>query len=324
MKNQQIQCRQKTVTMSKNRWLCWMICGLLLLGLGTGCSLKKMAVRQMGNALAGGGTTFTSDNDPELVKAALPFSLKLMESLLAESPRHEKLLFATASGFTQFAFAFVQQEADELEDTDAAAAETQRIRARKLYLRARDYALRGLDVRHSGFSAGLKQNPRETVRLAKINDVPLMYWTAVAWGAAIAVSKDQPELIGDQPVIEALIERALALDPDYDQGAIHSFLITFEMARASSGSDAESRARRHFDQAMALAKGRLAGPLVSLAESVSVPRQDKAEFRVLLERALAIDPDAHPDFRLVNLVMQRRAKWLLARIDDLFFEPVKP
>ena len=82
------------------------------------CSVKKIAVNKLGNALASGGTTFTSDDDPELVRDALPFSLKLMESLLAESPRHRGLLFATASGFTPYAYAFVQEEADEIEDRD--------------------------------------------------------------------------------------------------------------------------------------------------------------------------------------------------------------
>src|SRR3954453_18854429 len=94
---------------------------LTVLGLAlvqSGCSFKRFAVNQVGNALAGGGTTFASDDDPELVKAAVPFSLKLMESLLAESPRHEGLLFATASGFTQYSYAFVQQDADEMEGKD--------------------------------------------------------------------------------------------------------------------------------------------------------------------------------------------------------------
>jgi hypothetical protein len=57
-----------------------------------GCSIKRMAVNKLGDALAAGGTTFASDDDPELVKAAVPFSLKLMESLLAESPNHLGLL----------------------------------------------------------------------------------------------------------------------------------------------------------------------------------------------------------------------------------------
>ena len=81
----------------------------------TGCSLKKVAVNHLGDALAGGGTGFARDDDPELIKAAVPFSLKLMESLLAEIPSHKGLLLASARGFTQYAFAFVELEAEELE-----------------------------------------------------------------------------------------------------------------------------------------------------------------------------------------------------------------
>ena len=52
--------------------------GLLLVG-GSGCSAKRAALNTLGDALAGSGTTFSADDDPELVKAAVPFSLKLME-----------------------------------------------------------------------------------------------------------------------------------------------------------------------------------------------------------------------------------------------------
>src|SRR5262245_33363955 len=45
----------------------------------SGCSMKRFAVNKLGDALAGGGTTFASDDDPELIKSAVPFSLKLME-----------------------------------------------------------------------------------------------------------------------------------------------------------------------------------------------------------------------------------------------------
>ena len=69
---------------------------LLVLMLASGCSIKKMAINKLGDALAGGGTTFASDDDPELIKAAVPFSLKLIESLLAESPRHRGLLLAAS------------------------------------------------------------------------------------------------------------------------------------------------------------------------------------------------------------------------------------
>src|SRR5438270_730817 len=127
---------------------------LTVLGLAlvqSGCSIKRYAVNQVGNALAGGGTTFASDDDPELVRAAVPFSLKLMETLIAESPRHSGLLLAAASGFTQYAYAFVEEDAEETEPKDFEASEEMKIRARKLYLRARNYGLRGLAVAHPHF-----------------------------------------------------------------------------------------------------------------------------------------------------------------------------
>ncbi len=284
----------------------------------SGCSIRRMAVNKIGDALAGGGSTFASDDDPELVKAAVPFSLKLMESLLAENPRHKGLLFATASGFTQYAYAFVQQDADEAEDKDIKAAAELRSRARRLYLRARDYGLRGLEVNHSGFQKRLGSQPKEAADMAQRKDVPLLYWTAVSWGAAISVTKDNPELVADLPKVEALIDRALQLDESFDHGAIHTFLITYEMSRRGEAGDPAARARRHFDRAMVLTGGQAAAPLVAFAEAVSVQHQNVAEFKSLLERALAINPDVKPEWRLTNLIMQRRARWLLARADELF------
>lgn len=285
----------------------------------SGCTtLKHGAISQLGNALAEGGAGFAADDDPELVRAAAPFSLKLIESLLAETPAHRGLRLAAASGFTQYAFAFVQQDADRIADEDYAAAGALRARARRLYLRARDHGLKGLEVSHDGFTGRLGADPEAAVRVTVKDDVPLLYWTAAAWGAAIALGKDNAELLGDQGRVEALADRALELDETFDAGAIHAFFITYEMARPGAAGDPAARARRHFDRAMELCAGGQAGPLVSLAEAVAVPGQDRAEFRALLERALAIDPDAHPEWRLANLVMQHRARWLLARTDELF------
>jgi predicted anti-sigma-YlaC factor YlaD len=293
---------------------------VLVASLGSGCSVKKIAVNKLGDALAGGGTTFASDDDPELVRHALPFALKLMESLLAENPKQSGLLFATASGFTQYAYAFVQQDADEEEEKSLAAAEVLRTRARRLYLRARNYGLRGLDVAHRDFSMALRGRPKEAVSVTQKKDVPLLYWTAAAWGSAIGVSKDNPELVADLSIVEALIDRALELDEAYDAGAIHAFLISFEGARPGGTGDAAARAKEHFERAMALSRGQRAGPLVAYAESVLIQQQKRAEFQAQLQRALAIDPDATPESRLANLVAQRRARWLLKRIDDLFVE----
>src|SRR5438105_3556302 len=139
-----------------------------------GCSVKKFALNKLGDSLASSGTTFASDDDVELVGQAVPFSLKLIESLLSEIPRHDGLLFAAASGFTEYAYVYVQQDADMAEDQDLAKADALRARARRLYLRARDYGLRGLDVRHKAFTETLRKDPKTAVRVAKIADVGLL------------------------------------------------------------------------------------------------------------------------------------------------------
>jgi len=285
---------------------------------GSGCSIKRMAVNKVGDALAGSGTTFASDDDPELIKAAVPFSLKLMESLLAENPRHEGLLLATSRGFTQFSYAFVQEEADETESKDLAAAEEMRGRARRLYLRARNYGLRGLEVRHEGFEKALRANPKAAVTVTTVKDVPLLYWTGVSWAAAVSLSKDKPELIAELPFVEAMMERALALNEAFNSGVIHTYFINYEMGRSGGTGDPVVLARQHFERAVELSGGQQAAPMVAFAEAVCVQKQDLKQFESLLNRALAINPDAKPEWRLVNLLMQRRAKWLLSRTDELF------
>jgi predicted anti-sigma-YlaC factor YlaD len=295
------------------------ICILLLSALAlSGCSVKRMAVNKLGDALASGGTTFSSDDDPELVKQAVPFSLKLMESILAESPDHKGLLLATSSGFTQYGYAFVQQDADEIEIEDFAAAEAMRNRARRLYLRARNYGLRGLEAAHPGFTNSLAANPQQAVGKMKKKDVPQLYWTAAAWGATISLSKDDPATLAEIPQMEALIDRALQLDESWGEGAIHGFLINYEMSRQGVSGSPVARARKHYERAVELTQGQQAGPFVTYAEAVCVEQQDAKQFEELLHRALAIKPDEHPESRLVNLVMQRRARWLLSKESDLF------
>lgn len=299
---------------------------LLLLALSgsllmAGCSVRKFAVNKLGDSLANGGATYASDDDPEFVGQAVPFSLKLIEGLLAESPSHRGLLFAAAKGYTQYSYVYVQLPAEEVETSDVNKSAAMRDRARNLYLRARDFGLHGLDVKHRGFSALLRTSPSQAVRATTIKDIPLLYWTAASWGAAISISKDHPELVADQLQVQALIDRAYELDPDYSYGAIDQFLITYEGARQGIKGDFSERCKLHFDRSVKLTKGQMAAPYVAYAESVSIQRQNRAEFESLLKQALAINPNARIEWRLSNIVMQRRAMWLLSREDDLFLEP---
>jgi len=126
----------------------------------SGCSVRKFAVNKLGDSLANSGTTFASDNDPEFVGQAIPFSLKLIEGLLAESPKHRGLLFAAASGFTQYSYVYVQEPAEEVEAEDLNKSAALAQRARNLYLRARDYGLRGLETKTQVFRHRSVRTPK--------------------------------------------------------------------------------------------------------------------------------------------------------------------
>jgi len=120
------------------------------------------------------------------------------------------------------------------------------------------------------------------------------------------------------PIVEAMMDRALALDEAFGDGAIHTYLITYEMSRPGGMGDPAARSRQHFERALELSKGLQAGPMISFAEAVCVQKQDLKQFETLLQQALALNPEVKPEWRLVNLVMQRRAKWLQSRTDQLF------
>lgn len=297
-----------------------LLLSLIALPLFSGCaSVKKAAVHRLADTLAASGTTFTGDEDPELIRDALPFALKTHEIVLADAPEHQGLLLATCQNFTTYTYGFVQLEADRLELTSFRAARDQRRRAVKLYLRARDYCLRAFDLRFPGQGSVLRRDPQLALADATADDVRLLQWTSLSWGAAIALALDQPEIVIDTPVARALLEKAIELDETYDDGALHDSMISVEGLPETMGGSPE-RARRHYRRALELNGGTRAGTYVSLAESVSVKAQDRKEFAMLLDKALAVDVEARPSERLVNIIQQQRARLLLDRIDELFLD----
>jgi hypothetical protein len=140
----------------------------------------------------------------------------------------------------------------------------------------------------------------------------------MAWGAAISLAKDNPDLVADLPVTAALAGRALELDERFGGGAGHDFFIAYEGGRPAAAGGSVARARQAFERAIALSGGKRAAPFVTYAETVCVGAQDRTEFERLLNSALAISVDSPGPDRLANVLSQRRARWLLARIDDLF------
>ncbi len=286
---------------------------LSVLLLAAACSPKRIALNSMADALSesGEGSAFARDDDPELVRDAVPFALKTMESLADSLDDHVGLRLGMARGFTQYAYAFVQQPAELATAPDTA----QLARARRIYLRARQYGLDGLRMK-----PGLTEDEvhKQHLDKAQKEDVPLLYWTMVPWAAAIAANKRDLALVGDVPVVAAMLDRALALDESYDQGALHEFALTFDPARPEGTTPEKQKA--HFDRARQLAERTKITAQVTYAEAVLGPAQDKKGYLALLKEAVAFDVDQPKarDNRLANVLAQRRAHYLLAHLDDVF------
>ncbi len=293
-----------------------MAVALIATALGSGCSMKQMAVNTIGDMLSSGDSIFERDDDLVLIGDALPFSLKLMESLLAESPNNRGLLLASCRGYVLYTYAYVQFPADQARDHDLEQARALRVRARRLYQRAIEFAMRAWETTHPQFRSRLRDDPAAAARLAGTDDVPLLYWTAAALGLGISVSKDDAAMLARLPEVEALLDRGLDLDEAWDGGALHEFEITWAAAQRL-GVDKQT-VTQHYRRALALSGGTRAGLYVAFAEATAVPAQDREAFRSLLAQALAVDLDADPDHRLANAIAQRRARWLLGRIDELF------
>jgi predicted anti-sigma-YlaC factor YlaD len=296
---------------------------LALAAISPGCALKRMAMNSVADSLARSGDTFAVDNDPELIRSAVPFSLKLVESLLAELPRHRGLLLTACSGFTQYSYAFVESDAEFIRESDYRGFERLQDRSRRMYLRGRDYCLRSLELRYPGIGAGLAAGRPDAAKRVGKTDVALLYWTGAAWGKAVSLSLDRPALVGELPAIRLLIARALELDESFGRGALHDVMVSVESAPEAMGGS-PARARQHFDRSVALSNGRSAGPYVAFARAVLLPAQRRQEFVQMLMQALRIDVDGEPALRLANILAQDQARFLLDHLDDLFLSSGEP
>jgi predicted anti-sigma-YlaC factor YlaD len=301
------------------KWPVWQSLALCIF-LFASCSIKQMAVNSMADALSADGTSvFASDDDPELVGEALPFALKSMEAILQATPRHRNLLIATCAGFVQYGHAFVLQPAEMLENEDLQAARKIRERAKHLFLRARQYGIQTLDLDHPGFAEKIFSDPAAAVEGMGKKDVAALYWTGVAWGSAISAAKTDMSLIGDLPIVTAIMEKALKLNPTWHNGAIHEFFVVYDSARSEAAGGGIANVEYHFSRAMALNQGRSISPLVLLAQSVCIKQQNRQRFESLLNQSLAFDVNQYPEYRLVNIMAQRKARYLLDNVDAFFY-----
>jgi hypothetical protein len=271
------------------------------------CSLTNMAMR--------------SDN-PEFIGKYIPGILEKNEKKLEKTPDDMALILETGSLYVMYANAFVQGPAEMLSAEDFERRETALEEAKADYTRGVEILNAGLARKFDGYADAYALNDAEAmtgvIADAAPEDAAYFYWTAAGALSAYSLDPFNLDLGMKIPVFKVMVDKAYELDEDFNAGAIDDFYVLFYSSVPEGIGGDKSKVDAHYRLAIEKSKGLQAGPYVSYAQSVAIPNQDHEAFLDNINKALAIDPNADKDNRLVNTINQRKAQYLFDNAENLF------
>ena len=285
-----------------SRFLGRISAALVLLVTASACSsIISSATSGLADSLT---TAVLNQNDPETVRQGAPAYLLMIDGMIADSPDNEELLLAGAGLYSSYASVFV----DDPE------------RAGRLAEKGRDYGWRAL-CRGDKQACGTWSRPyaefEEAVNSMGVKQVPVLFGAGAAWATWIQANSDDWEAIADKARVDAIMQRVVALDPSYREGAAHLYLgiLATILPEAMGGKPEEGRT--HFERAFELSNGRNLTAKVLLAESYARIIFDQGLHDRLCREVIEADPVA-PGLTLANTIAQEEARELLASSDDYF------
>ncbi|HID40327.1 MAG TPA: hypothetical protein EYP36_12550 [Calditrichaeota bacterium] len=269
------------------------------------CSMQSIVIRQMEPIFQNSADALFAESDYELAKQALPANLKLIEGLLQSDPDNERLLLLAAQGYAGYAMGF-------LEDTEPR-------RARAIYLRARNYALRALSNQKdiNWLEAPLVQI-EENLQTIGGKALAALFWTGFSWAGYINLSLTDPQAIADLPRVQAVMKRVEDLDATYYHGAVYLFNgAIYGMKPKILGGDPQ-KAKFWFDKNLALTRGKFLLTYIYLARFYAANIMDEALFDEYLNKVLNFNQPDEKSLRLLNAIAREKAKRLQTMKDELF------
>lgn len=294
--------------------LVFLVCALV------GCDVPRYAADSSAQLAERAAPGFESFWDYELAGDAMPANIVQLESLLRVSPENERIVLQLQRTYVGYAFGWVEDRAEALEEAeDFRAADEQRRRAKYMFLRARDLGYYAISLEHEGFEAATRGSlPDFEAYLASHfddrADARVLFWTGSAWGSFIGNSRDDMSAAGDLPFARALVERSVELDPDFQFGSGRAFLAAVE---ASAGDGDVERAKTMFEEAIAATERKNLMVLVQMANTYAVAAGDRALYESLL-REVRDAGDVLPEARLSNRIAKRRAERYLRLTQQRF------
>ncbi|HKA88531.1 MAG TPA: TRAP transporter TatT component family protein [Haliangiales bacterium] len=283
------------------------------------CNMTKFTANTTSKVIEVASNALNQENDIELAREAAPGSLKTIEGFLMASPENEIFLATLAEGYCNYTFGFIESDVEEARWAGKSELEAKlTARATNLYLRCMNY---GLKLLGDGWDKDIHGDLRafeSRVRNAKADHVKGMFWTALGLASAINLNKDDIDMVAYLPKAKILLERVVALDPNFNYGLGHMALgmLAASLPKALGG-DPEG-ARKHFDSAMAATSGKFLIPKVMMGITLGTQSGDRKFFHDTLVQVLATSPAVFPDQRLGNELAHVKAKRYLAHEKELF------
>ncbi len=233
--------------------------------------------------------------------AALKEALALYKKTIELDPSYRQALSRLARGYYLLAYGYAKTDEELLAAHDEGARWGERIMGlrpefvKKIKGGAKDY---------------------ESLDVAKKEDVPGIYWSYGNLGKW-SVKKGFTTVLKNKSKLKAFISRVAELDSAYYYGAGDRGLGAFySKAPSFAGGDLD-KAKEHFEKSLKIEPNYF-GTKVLMARYYATKKQDKALFKKLLEEVIKGDVNVLPDVIPMQKIEQRKAKELLAEIDDKF------
>jgi len=270
--------------------------------------LQTVAVNSTTGIVDNGLSAIFEESDLTMAEQSIPANITLLEALYRSKGKDDDhLALLLTQAYTGYALGFVEDKDPE--------------RAKALYMRAREYGLSVLR-KNKQFNAvfdGGSEEFRSGVALFSKDDVPIIFWTANAWGNLIKLSLADPSVIADLNKVNSLMEFVLRNDENFYYGSAHLYFGTMLATVPKNLGGKPDSAKAHFNKCFEIGGGKFLLPYVYLAQSYAVQVQDKALFESSLKTVDDASIDILPEQRLVNAIAKQKGKELLAKENDLFF-----
>ncbi len=280
--------------------------GIVLLSLTallvSGCgALVSRAATSFGDNL---NEAILNQDDPEIVKAAMPTYMVLLDSMLQGEEPSPAVLSAAASMYAAYGAVFADDE----------------VRAARLTRRARDYGLQAICTVYDEACRWPQMTYADfidSLDAVGTKHAELLYSYGFASLAYLQAHSSDWNALAELPQAEAILKHYLALaGEDVNPAALNYLGVLLTLRPPALGGKPEE-AREYFERAIALSGGQDLGVKVAYAEGYAKLLYEKELHDRLVDEVLSASPHAD-GYTLMNVLAQEEALRLRAESNDYF------